>query len=64
MLSKGLNCPVIFLSAFSKYSQRGCVSGFIFTFGVVQVAIGRLAKFGRKKEEVIALVAEDLATTF
>jgi hypothetical protein len=43
VLSKGLNGPVIFLSPFSKRSQRGCVNGFIFTFGVVQFLIGRLA---------------------
>jgi hypothetical protein len=43
VLSKGLNGVVIFLSLFSKCSQRGCVSGSIFAFGVVQFLIGRLA---------------------
>jgi len=43
VLSKGLNGLVVFLSLFSKCSQRGCVSGSIFAFGVVQFLIGRLA---------------------
>jgi len=34
---------IIEVRLFSKCSQRGCVSGSIFAFGVVQFLIGRLA---------------------